>query len=146
MDDANKQGQTGDWVQVTVYAQVKEPTASGYWLNINGIDLAVQNEQVQRVIPLAVLSEEAQQILHILYEMKGRYIAGWTLGERLGGTASSIQAANVLHGSKWTQGTYECALSELVRAGMAEELPDLAERWRLVVKPQPEENFIVDLV
>ena len=136
MREENEQVVPGDFVQVTVYAQIKEPFSdgSGYWVTVNGVDLAVQQQQIQHAVQLNQLSERAQRILEILYDLKGRYIAGRTLGEQLGGTASSIQGASVLHGSEWTQNDYEKALRELVDLGVVEEVPHLSERWHLVVK------------
>ena len=75
---------------------------------------------------LALLVAHAQE-----GDWSGRYMAGWTLGERLGQSASTIQAASVKHG---IGNEYERALRELVVLGLVEEVPDLDERWQLVVK------------
>lgn len=76
------------------------------------------------------MSELAWKILSILME-RGSYMAGWTLGEKLGQDASTIQGAHVKHG---IGNEYEQALRELVTLGIVEEMPNLGERWRLVVK------------
>lgn len=133
--EKNTSAQPGDVVQVTVYARVKETSidGSGYWLDIHGVTVAVPATQIQRVIPSASLSENARRILTILYELKGGYITSWHLGKALGGDATSIQAADVLHGSEWTQRAYEQALRELVDIGIVEEIPNLGERWHLVI-------------
>ena len=81
------------------------------------------------------MSELAWRILAILIahsqerEWHG-YMAGWTLGERLGQRASTIQGAHVKFG---VGNEYEQALRELVALGIVEEMPNLGERWRLVV-------------
>lgn len=87
------------------------------------------------------MSELAWRILAILIacsqerEWRG-YMAGWTLGEKLGQSASTIQGAHVKYN---TGNEYEKALHELVERGLVEEMPDLGERWRIVVKqPKPE--------
>jgi hypothetical protein len=83
------------------------------------------------------MSVLAWRILSVLVEhaaerdFESGYMAGWTLGKRLGGDASTIQAAHV----KFNTGNeYEKALHELVQLGIVEEMPDLGERWKLVVK------------
>ena len=139
MSENNTSGQPGDIVQVTVYAQIKETSInnSGYWLDIHGVTVAVPATQIQRIIPSASLSENARCILTILYELKGGYITSWHLGKALGGDATSIQAADVLHGSEWAQHPYEQALRELVDMGIVEEVPNLGERWHLVIDASP---------
>jgi hypothetical protein len=82
------------------------------------------------------MSEIAWRIVALFFEGHGfqggmRYIAGWTLGEMLGQDAATIQAAHVRH---HPENKYEQAMKELVSLGLIEELPDLGERWRLVVK------------
>lgn len=135
MSSDNTSGQPSDIVQATVYARIKEVSinSSGYWIDIHGVTVSVPATQIYRVIPSVSLSENAQRILTILYELKGGYITSWHLGEALGGNATSIQAADVLHGSKWTQHAYEQALRELVDIGIVEEVPNLGERWHLVI-------------
>lgn len=59
------------------------------------------------------------------------YIAAWNLGTSLGGDATTIQAVRVkIHPSN----EYEAALKELIDRGLVEEMPELGERFRLVVK------------
>ena len=86
------------------------------------------------------MSKLAWRILAVLMEHCDAYgtwqgyLAGWTLGEQLGQSASEIQAARVLHGAAYTQNECERALRELVDKGLVEEMPNLGERWQLVVK------------
>lgn len=85
------------------------------------------------------MSELAWKILAILLDRGDNvrtHIAGWHLGKLLGGDAASIQAAHVLHGGRHTQNKYERAMRELVGLGLIEEMSDLGERWRLVVKEE----------
>ena len=86
------------------------------------------------------MSTLAWNILLVIWnyvrDIQHGYIPGWTLGEILGGDAASIQAAHVLHGSARTQNEYERALRELVDRGLVEEMPNLGERWRLVVREE----------
>lgn len=82
---------------------------------------------------------------HILYLFvsqtekthKGEYgrgsIATWTLTNILNTGNETIDAAHV---KIYPQNKYEAALKELVDLGLVEEMPDLGERFRLVVKEQ----------
>lgn len=64
------------------------------------------------------------------------YIASWTLGEMLGGTASTIDAIRVkIH----PQNELEAALKELVDKGLVEEMEDLHCRYKLVMKSPAKE-------
>jgi hypothetical protein len=81
----------------------------------------------------APLSALAWRILSILLKWKQAGFAGmpgWFIAEQLG-TARSIKSARV---KRFPVNEYEAALRELVEKGLVEELPDLGERWRLVVK------------
>lgn len=84
------------------------------------------------------MSELAWHILFILMNNCKRegeygrgYLASWTLGERLGGDANTINPIDVkIH----PRNEYESALKELLDLGMVEEMEDLHCRYRLVVK------------
>jgi hypothetical protein len=79
------------------------------------------------------MSKLAWDILEILLRQRhiSSYIAAWTLGEKLGGDASTIQAIRTkIH----PENDYERALKELLDLGIVKELEDLHERFMLVVK------------
>ena len=123
----------GDMVAITIFAQVEEPLCdgSGAHVNVHGVRLTVQGNHIQREIPMDSLSEDAQRLLQLFYQLKGQYIAGWTLGERMG-TQDLIGAAHILSG--YPKNAAERAMCELVTQGIVEEMPDLGERWRLTPK------------
>lgn len=75
------------------------------------------------------------------YDYPG-YIASWTLGEMLGGSASTIDPVRVkIH----PENNLEMAVKELIDAGLIEEMEDLHCRYRLIVKaPQPAEPTIAE--
>jgi hypothetical protein len=59
------------------------------------------------------------------------YIAAWTLGEKLGGDATTINGVDV---KIRPQNEHQRALRELIDLGLVEEMAELPERFRLVVK------------
>ena len=59
------------------------------------------------------------------------YLAVWHLCDDLGIERNTIQAATVLH---HPGNEYELAMRELVDKGLIEEMPDLGERFHLIVK------------
>lgn len=61
------------------------------------------------------------------------YLATWHLCDRLNVPRMTIQAAHVLHGPG---NEYERAMRELVDRGLIEEMPNLGERFHLVVKEE----------
>lgn len=61
------------------------------------------------------------------------YMASWTLGERLGGDATTINSIDVKIRPRNKE---EAALRELLDLGMVEEMEDLHCRYQLVVKEQ----------
>lgn len=65
------------------------------------------------------------------YEDYPGYIASWTLGEMLDGDATTIQSATVHHNPG---NEYEIALRELIDLGLVREMPNLGERFELVVR------------
>jgi hypothetical protein len=72
------------------------------------------------------------------YENSLGYIASWTLSEKLGGTASMLDAVRVkIH----PENEYEAALRELIDLGLIEEMKDLGCRFKLVVKEPMEEQL-----
>jgi len=77
---------------------------------------------------LAILMEHAKKV----YGEYGRgYLASWTLGERLGGDASTIDSIAVKLNPRNEE---EAALSELLDLGLVEEMEELPCRYRLIVK------------
>lgn len=85
------------------------------------------------------MSKLAWKILNILmehsikvYDAYGRgYLASWTLGERLGGDANTINPVDVKISPRNKE---EAALRELLDLGLIEEMEDLHCRYRLIVK------------
>lgn len=84
------------------------------------------------------MSNLAWHILFILMnnckrdrEYGSGYMASWTLGERLGGDATTI---NSVHVKIHPYNEHEAALKELIDLGLVEEMEDLHCRYRLVVK------------
>ena len=85
------------------------------------------------------MSNLAWQILAILMDNSNRvhgaygrgYLASWTLGEMLGGGASTIDSITVKLNPR---NEYESALSELLDLGLVEEMEELHCRYRLAVK------------
>lgn len=65
------------------------------------------------------------------------YIASWTLGEMLDGDPTTIQSATVHH---HPGNEYEIALRELIDLGLVREMPNLGERFELVVKESKQEQ------
>lgn len=63
------------------------------------------------------------------------YIAAWNLGEQLGGSASTINGVDVKIAP---QNAEQRALRELIVLGIVEEMKELPERFRLVVKSAKE--------
>jgi len=59
------------------------------------------------------------------------YIATWSIANILNTGNETIDAAHVMI---YPENKYEAALKELVDLGLVEEMPDLGERFRLVVK------------
>lgn len=60
------------------------------------------------------------------------YMPTWTLSKMLG-TTETIEASSVKH---CPTNEYEAGLKELVDLGLIAEIPDLGERFKLVVKVQ----------
>lgn len=85
------------------------------------------------------MSELAWRILAIFLDRceDGRfahvYLPGWTIRKLLAADCS-IDAATILHGHANAQNECERAMRELVDKGLIEQMPNLGERWRLVVK------------
>lgn len=85
------------------------------------------------------MSELAWKILAILMDNSNRvhgaygrgYLPSWTLGERLGGNATTIDSVHVkIH----PYNEHESALRELIDLGLVEEMEELPCRYRLIVK------------
>jgi hypothetical protein len=72
-------------------------------------------------------------------EWKRGYFAAWTLGEQLGGDATTIQGVTTKHHPR---NAHEKALRELIDLGIVEELPNLGERFRLVVTDSHDEKEV----
>jgi len=87
------------------------------------------------------MSDLAWDILEILVDhsidcyrgdFRRGYLASWTLGERLGGDACTINAVDVRMGP---QNPEQAALAELINLGMVEEMhPELSERFRIAMR------------
>jgi len=65
------------------------------------------------------------------------YIASWTLGIWLGGTANTIDTIALKYNPR---NEYEVALRELLDLGIVEEMEELHCRYRLVVKEKVSEQ------
>jgi len=77
------------------------------------------------------MSEHAWRILSILLEARQKpdhtsYLAGWHIADRLGVERSAFNTR--------IPGTiYDEALGDLIEKGLVEELPDLRQRYRIVI-------------
>lgn len=78
-----------------------------------------------------ILAIFVQQTIHAYQgDFTRGYIAAWTLGEHLG-DATLINGVDV---KIRPQNKYQRALRELIDKSLVEEMPELPERFRLVVK------------
>lgn len=83
--------------------------------------------------PLAwrILALFIEQVQAIYGEFGRGYLATWHICDKLEVPRMTIQAPTVLHGPG---NEYEHAMRELVDRGLIEEMPNLGERFHLIVK------------
>lgn len=120
----------GDFVQVTIYAKVKESFiggSGGYWLDIHGVSMPAHDVQIHRIVSVEELSIKAQRILQELYNAKGGYLATWSL--------SHLLDTGAIFEPDYPRTEWDHAMKELIDAELIEELPELHCRYRLVTRP-----------
>jgi hypothetical protein len=93
---------------------------------------AQERRKTMSVLAWKILALFVNDIAAVYLGEYGRgYITAWTLGEKLGGDATTINGVDV---KIRPLNEYQRALRELIDLGLVEEMSELPERFRLVVK------------